>query len=209
MTPIDQFNSHSRHARWLPSSAASVPTRPRASAMRCSRRGIRIIGVPLNSPDPLDTIVPMAARFGEWWRSVPAPCSIGKTLRGLETRQDASSSRPMRTPVIGAAVVAGLVSAPGCFTPTGAFAARWRAGAQAVPGRGDEPCRPQGAARRVAKDVPMRMVGGISPDAMRDCLAAGARALGLGSGLYSPGRSAGDVADARGRMSPRWRSDTA
>jgi 2-dehydro-3-deoxyphosphogalactonate aldolase len=39
------------------------------------------------------------------------------------------------------------------------------------------------------------VVGGVSPDKMADYLAAGADGFGLGSALYAPGRSAGDVAE--------------
>jgi 2-dehydro-3-deoxyphosphogalactonate aldolase len=45
------------------------------------------------------------------------------------------------------------------------------------------------------KDVPILMVGGITPDNMRPYLDAGANGFGLGSGLYSPGRPAADVAE--------------
>ena len=43
------------------------------------------------------------------------------------------------------------------------------------------------------RHVPVLVVGGIAPDNMRPYVEAGANGFGLGSGLYSPGRSAADV----------------
>jgi 2-dehydro-3-deoxyphosphogalactonate aldolase len=40
------------------------------------------------------------------------------------------------------------------------------------------------------KDVPLLVVGGISPGNMQPWLDAGAQGFGLGSGLYKPGQSA-------------------
>jgi 2-dehydro-3-deoxyphosphogalactonate aldolase len=44
------------------------------------------------------------------------------------------------------------------------------------------------------KDIPLLVVGGVSPDNMGPWLQAGADGFGLGSGLYKPGQSADETA---------------
>src|SRR5436190_1359867 len=82
------------------------------------------------------------------------------------------------------------------ITPAEAFAAL-QAGAHVLklfPAEGANPAVLKAQRAVLPRDVPILMVGGITPDNMRDYLAAGANGFGLGSGLYSPGRSAADVA---------------
>ena len=54
-----------RIARWSPSSAASRPDEAEAIGEALYEGGIRIIEVPLNSPDPLDSIEQLAKRLGD------------------------------------------------------------------------------------------------------------------------------------------------
>jgi 2-dehydro-3-deoxyphosphogalactonate aldolase len=44
------------------------------------------------------------------------------------------------------------------------------------------------------KEVPLLVVGGVAPDALRPWIEAGADGFGLGSGLYKPGQSAQETA---------------
>jgi 2-dehydro-3-deoxyphosphogalactonate aldolase len=44
------------------------------------------------------------------------------------------------------------------------------------------------------RDVPLLVVGGISPGTLQPWLDAGAQGFGLGSGLYRPGQSAQETA---------------
>ena len=46
------------------------------------------------------------------------------------------------------------------------------------------------------RDVPIVVVGGVTPANMKPYLDAGADGFGLGSGLYAPGRSLDEVASA-------------
>jgi 2-dehydro-3-deoxyphosphogalactonate aldolase len=98
-------------------------------------------------------------------------------------------------PVIEAAVAAGMVSAPGFFTPSEAFTAV-RAGATALKFFPAEAASPQvvKAQRAVLPpDVPFLVVGGVSPENIPAWLAAGANGFGLGSGVYRPGQDAETV----------------
>jgi 2-dehydro-3-deoxyphosphogalactonate aldolase len=48
-------------------------------------------------------------------------------------------------------------------------------------------------------------VGGITPDNIAPYLAAGANGFGLGSALYSPGRSAAQVGEKAAAFVAAWR----
>ena len=160
--------------------------------------GIRIIEVPLNSPQPLDSIARLVARFGD-----QATIGAGTVLDPEDVARVAGAggriivSPGADTEVIAAASAAGLVSAPGYFTPTEAFAAL-RAGAHVLklfPAEAASPAVLKAQRAVLPKSVPILMVGGIAPETMRGYLDAGADGFGLGSGLYSPGRSAAEVGE--------------
>jgi 2-dehydro-3-deoxyphosphogalactonate aldolase len=158
--------------------------------------GIRIIEVPLNSPDPLASIERLARRFGD-----SALIGAGTVLEaGDVARVRDSGGRVIVSPntfepVIEAAAAAGLVSLPGFFTPSEAFAAL-RAGATGLklfPAEGASPAVVKAQRAVLPKDVPLLVVGGIGPGNMQPWLDAGAQGFGLGSGLYKPGQSAAET----------------
>ena len=154
--------------------------------------GIRIIEVPLNSPDPLASIERLAARFGE-----RVLVGAGTVLKAEDVaRIGQVGGRIIVSPdtnaeVIAAAASAGLVSSPGFFTPSEAFTAI-RAGATALklfPAEGASPAVLKAQLAVIPRDVPILAVGGIKPDNMRPWLDAGATGFGLGGGLYVPRQS--------------------
>jgi 2-dehydro-3-deoxyphosphogalactonate aldolase len=160
------------------------------------RGGIRIIEVPLNSPQPLVSIRRLARALGD-----RALIGAGTVLDPIDVACVAEEggrlivSPNMDVAVIAATVEAGLVSSPGYFTPSEAFAAL-RAGAHALklfPAEAASPAVVKGQRAVLPKDVPLLVVGGISPDNMQPWLAAGANGFGLGSGLYKPGQSPDEV----------------
>jgi 2-dehydro-3-deoxyphosphogalactonate aldolase len=160
--------------------------------------GIRIIEVPLNSPDPLKSIERLAAKFGDRMLvgggTVFTPADVGD-IQAVGGRLIVS---PHTNPnVIRATAQAGLVSCPGYFTPTEAFAAL-DAGATALklfPAEGASTAVLQAQMAVIPKDVPMIMVGGIKPDNMQPWIDAGAAGFGLGGGLYKPGQSPAETLD--------------
>ncbi|HKU92847.1 MAG TPA: 2-dehydro-3-deoxy-6-phosphogalactonate aldolase [Sphingomicrobium sp.] len=160
--------------------------------------GIRIIEVPLNSPDPLRSIETIAKAFGE-----RALVGAGTVLDPADVpRVRDAGGRIIVSPdtnieVVAAAAAAGLVSCPGYFTPSEAFAAL-RAGAHGLklfPAEGASPSVLKAQKAVLPKDVPVMVVGGVKPDNMRPWLDAGAAGFGLGSGLYKPGQSAAETAE--------------
>jgi 2-dehydro-3-deoxyphosphogalactonate aldolase len=154
--------------------------------------GIRIIEVPLNSPEPLKSIGKLAARFGD-----RALVGAGTVLKAEQVQQvkDVGGqiivSPDTNVEVIAAAAQAGLVSSPGYFTPSEAFAAL-RAGAHALklfPAEAASPTVLKAQLAVIPREVPVLVVGGVQPDNMQPWLDAGAVGFGLGGGLYKPGQS--------------------
>ena len=109
--------------------------------------------------------------------------------------------------VIAASKAAGLISAPGVFTPTEAFAAL-KAGANALK---LFPADVAGhAALKAMKAVlppgaPVLAVGGVDPETLAGWRAVGAAGFGIGSSLYRPGDSAETVGERARRFVRAWR----
>ena len=153
--------------------------------------GIRIIEVPLNSPQPLESIRIIAERFGD--RTLVGAGTVLDPEEVLKVRDAMGRlivSPNTNTAVIEATVAAGMVSSPGYFTPSEALAAI-RAGAHSI-----KLFPAEAASRKVVKsqkavlpkDVPLIVVGGVTPDAIPGWLEGGADGFGLGGGLYQPGQ---------------------
>jgi 2-dehydro-3-deoxyphosphogalactonate aldolase len=158
--------------------------------------GFTLIEVPLNSPDPLQSIARLAQAF------------TGRAVIGAGTvlhESDVAAVRaaggtmiisPNADPkVIGATVDAGLVSLPGVATPSEAFAAL-EAGATALklfPAEGASPAVLKAMRAVLPVGVRVLPVGGITPEGMTPWLIAGAAGFGLGSALYKPGLAADAV----------------
>lgn len=160
--------------------------------------GFTLIELPLNSPDPLESIARLA-RAAEGRAMIGA----GTVLREIDVTAVAGAGgaliiSPNANPaVISATARLGLVSLPGFATPSEAFAAL-EAGATALKLFPAEAASPAGLkAVRAVLPGTMRVlpVGGISPDTMQPWLAAGAAGFGLGSALYKPGFTVAEVHD--------------
>ena len=159
--------------------------------------GIRIIEVPLNSPEPLDSIERLAAKFGD-----RALIGGGTVLRWSEVHEiKTAGGRLIVSPntnveVIAETVKSRLVSCPGYFTPSEAFAAlaAEASGLKFFPAEGASPAVLKAQRAVLPRDLPVIVVGGVQPDMMQPWIEAGATGFGLGSGLYKPGRSAEETA---------------
>ena len=139
--------------------------------------GIRIVEVPLNSPDPLASIERLAANFGD--RMLVGAGTVVKADDVVRIRDVGGRiivSPDTNVEVIAATAAAGLVSSPGYFTPSEAFAAI-RAGATALklfPAEAASPAVLKAQLAVLPKGIPVLAVGGIKPDNMRPWLDAGA-----------------------------------
>jgi 2-dehydro-3-deoxyphosphogalactonate aldolase len=154
--------------------------------------GIRIIEVPLNSPEPLASIRSIADALGE-----RALVGAGTVLSVEDVGQVRESGgrlivSPNTNPnVIGATVDADMVSMPGGFTPSEMFSAL-QCGAHALklfPAEAASPKVVKSLRAVLPKDVPLLVVGGVTPESIGGWMEAGADGFGLGGGLYKPGQS--------------------
>lgn len=158
--------------------------------------GIRIIEVPLNSPDPFNSIGQLTKYFGQG-----AIIGAGTVLTVDDVAKSARAgaqiivSPNMNEEVIRATVAAGMISGPGCLTPTESFAAL-DAGAHAVklfPGELLTPAIIKAMRAVLPKEANILVVGGVTVENMADFRAAGANGFGVGGNIYRAGDSAEDA----------------
>lgn len=157
--------------------------------------GVRIVEIPLNSPEPFESLRRVVAAVGD--RMV---CGSGTVLTPEDADRVAEAGgricvSPNSDPkVISRALERGLVPMPGWATPTEALAA-YAAGARWLklfPAVSLGPAHLRQTLAVLPKDAIPIAVGGVGPAAFGDWLAAGAKGFGLGSELYR----AGDTAEA-------------
>lgn len=158
-------------------------------------KGFAIIEVPLNSPEPLQSIATLTRLF-------PHTLIGAGTVLNAQQVQDvhAAGGRLVVAPNFNPAVVAqalalNMVVLPGVATPTEAFAAL-EAGAHGLklfPAEMVSPATVKALRAVLPKNAALMPVGGITPDNMAAYRTAGASGFGLGSALYVPGRSAEQV----------------
>ncbi|MFC3230720.1 2-dehydro-3-deoxy-6-phosphogalactonate aldolase [Marinibaculum pumilum] len=168
------------------------------------RHGIEILEVPLNSPEPYRSIRLLADRFG-----AAALVGAGTVLQPAEAARVAEAGgriavSPNFDPaVVAASRTAGLLSVPGIFTPSEAFAAL-KAGADALklfPGDAVSP-KVVGALRAVLPaGTRIVVTGGVGTENLADWLSGGADGAGIGSALYKPGKPVAEVEAYARRLS--------
>jgi 2-dehydro-3-deoxyphosphogalactonate aldolase len=158
--------------------------------------GITTIEVPLNSPQPLDSIAILARRFG-----ADATIGAGTVLRVEEVSDVANAGgRIIVSPNFDADVVAAtkslqLESWPGVFTPSECFAAL-KAGADGLkifPASLVGPAGVKAIREVLPPSTRLYAVGGVSAANLGEWLGAGIDGFGVGGALYRAGRSAADV----------------
>jgi 2-dehydro-3-deoxyphosphogalactonate aldolase len=158
--------------------------------------GITVIEVPLNSPQPFESIKRLAARHG-----ARALIGAGTVLETADVARVANAGgKLMVAPnfdpdVVRAAKAAGLATLPGVMTPSEGFAAL-RVGADGLklfPAEIIPPAVFKAWRAVFPADTLMLAVGGIGVDNLKTYAEAGASGYGIGSALYKPGRPAGEI----------------
>lgn len=171
--------------------------------------GLRIVEVPLNSPEPLDSIARLVSAHG-------ARALIGAGTVLDVAAVDAVAATGARlivspntdTDVIRRSKALGMVSLPGMFTPTEAFAGL-RAGADALklfPGEASTPKHVSAMRAVLPAGARLLVVGGVEAATMPGWMAAGANGFGIGSWLYKPGRSPSEVSQRARDIVASWRA---
>lgn len=151
--------------------------------------GIRIIEVPLNSPQPFQSIAALSA-------GLQSDCLVGAgtVLSAAEVRGvHAAGARLIVSPnfdpdVMTAALKLGMQVLPGVATASEAFAAI-RAGAKSLklfPAATYGPRHLQALRTVLPPGTPILAVGGVGSEQIADWLAAGAAGFGFGSELFRP-----------------------
>ena len=178
-----------------------TPAEAPAVADALVEAGITLIEVPLNSPDPFESIALLARQFGG-----RAVIGAGTVLTVENVRRVAEAGGALvvspntDTAVIRATVDGGMISLPGYFTPSEGFAALGAGahGLKLFPAEGGSPAFLKAQRAVLPRVTAVLAVGGITPESMAAWRAAGADGFGLGSNLYKAGKPAAEVAsDAR------------
>ncbi|WP_207458970.1 2-dehydro-3-deoxy-6-phosphogalactonate aldolase [Azospirillum sp. SYSU D00513] len=171
-------------------------------------RGFRLIEVPLNSPQPFDSIAAIR-------RLLPQDALVGagtvlaveQVSRLADIGADLVVMPHADTAVIRAAKQRGMVCLPGVATPTEAFAAL-AAGADALklfPAELITPTVIKAIRAVLPGGTRLLPVGGITPDNMAPFLDVGVAGFGLGSALYAPGLPVAQLAERAERFVTAWR----
>ena len=158
--------------------------------------GIAVIEVPLNSPQPFDSIARLARTFG-----AQARIGAGTVLSAADVDRAADAGATLvLAPNFDAAVVQrtvqrGLFSMPGVATPSEGFAAlaAGALGLKLFPGEMLGPPVMKAWRAVFPPGTPMYAVGGVGEANIAAFKAAGATGVGVGSSLYAPGVVAGEL----------------
>ena len=159
--------------------------------------GIQVVEVPLNSPEPMESIHRLAARLGD-----RALVGAGTVMTTTEVRQVAAAGgkllvTPHAAPrLVQEAKSVGMLACPGFFTPAEAFSCL-EAGADGLklfPAEAASPAVLKALAAVLPKGTPVLPVGGMDATTMGPWREAGAAGFGIGSAIYRPGDTAEVVA---------------
>ncbi|WP_170763584.1 2-dehydro-3-deoxy-6-phosphogalactonate aldolase [Ruegeria lacuscaerulensis] len=174
------------------------PTEATGVGQALINAGINRIEVPLNSPDPLESIGILADRFGN-----QALIGAGTVLTpGQVDAVAAVGGRLIVSPnydaqVIQRTVTLNLESWPGVYTPTEAFAAL-KAGATGLklfPGVMAGPAGLASLRPVLPTGTLVFAVGGAGPENFSQWIGAGADGFGIGSALFRPGMAVSEIAE--------------
>lgn len=158
--------------------------------------GFQAIEVPLNSPQPLDSIALLADKYGDRFLIGAGTVTSVDQVVAVNARGGRLIVSPNTNPaVIRATKKLAMVSVPGCLTPTEAFAAL-DAGADALkffPANAVTPGLFKALGSVLPKDIAMYAVGGIDHNNLQEFRQYGISGFGFGSSLYKAGKSIKDI----------------
>ena len=168
--------------------------------------GWDLIEVPLNSPQPLQSIATLRKSFPQ------ALVGAGTVLTPEDVRQvQAAGGELIVSPNFNPAVVAeavrlGMVCLPGVMTASEAFAAlaAGASGLKIFPAEMVTPMVLKALRAVLPAETLVLPVGSISPLNMPAFRAAGANGFGIGSALFKPGMTPAQVAESAAGFKAAW-----
>ena len=165
--------------------------------------GVRGVEVPLNSPDPLNSIGKLAQAWGERMAVGGGTVLTAQAVDDVAKVGGRIIVSPNTNPeVIARSVELKLDPAPGFSTATEAFTAI-EAGARHLklfPAVSFGPAHVKQLKAVLPAQAVVWAVGGVGPAQMADWWAAGTRAFGVGGELYRPGQSPAQTAENARRV---------
>lgn len=173
--------------------------------------GIRVIEVPLNSPEPLVSVERLAKQFG-----ASALIGAGTVLTPAQVREVAGAGGQLIVSpntdrsVIQTTLQLGLDSLPGSMTATEAFTAL-AAGAVHIklfPGSSTGPAHLRALREVLPGECRLWAVGGANEANLQAWLDAGAAGIGVGGGLFTPGTQVATVAARARNLVAAWSQAT-
>jgi 2-dehydro-3-deoxyphosphogalactonate aldolase len=174
-----------------------TPSDAASAAEALVTAGITTLEVPLNSPNPFDSIAAMSEAVGD-----RATVGAGTVLTTADVARVSEAggtlvvSPDCNPEVIRATRAVGMQSWPGFYTPTEAFTAL-RSGATGLklfPGALAGPSGLKAMRAVLPKGTLVYAVGGAGPDNFGAWLKAGADGFGIGTALYTPGLAVPEIA---------------
>ncbi len=206
MTSVDKFKAAMRELPLVAILRGLKPAEAPAIGDVLVEAGFRLIEVPLNSPQPLESIALLRKRFPN------VVIGAGTVLTVAEVRDVASAGGELIVApnfdrdVVVETVRLGLASVPGIMTPTEAFAALGAGahGLKLFPAELASPAVIKALLAVLPKGTPLIPVGGIGTDNMGAWRAAGSAGFGLGSSLYKQGDDAAAVRAKAAAIVSAW-----
>lgn len=206
-TPLEKFDAAMRELPLVAILRGLTPAEAADVGDAIVEPGFRLLEVPLNSPQPLESIALMRKRFPQ------ALVGAGTVLGAQQVRDvHAAGGELIVSPNFNAEVIAeavrlGMVCLPGVMTPTEAFGAlaAGATGLKLFPAELASPAVVKALLAVLPAGTPLMPVGGISPTNMAEWRAAGAAGFGIGSSLYKPGKQASGVREDAERFVAAWK----
>lgn len=207
MILLNRFNSALRHQPIIAILRGLKPDEALDVGEALVRAGITIIEVPLNSPQPLESIALLA-------RALKGRALVGAgtvlSQEDVEAVHQAGGeliiSPNMNPQVIDRTKALGLVSLPGIFTPTEAFAAL-AAGADALkifPGELASMAYVKAITAVLPKAARLLLVGGVSATTIGQWKNSPIAGFGIGSSIFKPGMGTDEVQNRASELISAW-----
>ncbi|RYZ03314.1 MAG: 2-dehydro-3-deoxy-6-phosphogalactonate aldolase [Comamonadaceae bacterium] len=207
MTPIEKLHRSLARLPLIAILRGLAPAEAAAVSDALINGGFELLEVPLNSPQPLDSIAILRDRHPQ------ALVGAGTVLTVQQVREvHAAGGELIVSPnfdagVVREAVRLDLACLPGVMTPTEAFGAlaAGASGLKLFPAELASPAVVKALLAVLPAGALLMPVGGITPDHMAAWQACGAAGFGIGSSLYRPGKTASEVRESALQFAAAWR----